>query len=1114
LYGSIVGDVKDSSGAVMPGATVVATNKSTGLIREAVTDEGGRYQLANLPAGVYSFKATQQGFKAFEQTELTVSLNSVTRLDVSLEIGAMGDNVTVSAEAPVLQTDTAEVHQSLEAKDLSNLPVPLGRNYQQVYRMLPGFAPPTNSHSIPTNPARSLEFSVNGTSDDQNNTRIDGVSTTHVQLPHVVSYIPTLESIQEVNVVTNSMDAEQGLAGGAAVNVSTKSGTNSIQGSAFEYFTNQNLKAWPMRFDDAALNTGDKPKMTYDEFGGTVGGPIKKNKIFYFVSYESIRDHKTVDNTVTVPLQTMLRGDLQASTTPIYDPLTGNADGTGRSQFQVFPGDPNYALCNTATNPSCLNIIPAARMDPIAQKIAAGYPANNLNRERDNYFVSAPFTFDRHQVDSKVDFNVNSKLNLATTFGVLHYATSVPTVFGDTGVGTPIGGSSNPGHGHGNTYRFTVMGTYIFSPTFLMDAHFGYARQGTSSEQPGLGTNIGLDALGIPGTNGTRNFESGWPTFEVEDFDTVGVDTNFMPYYRHDPQSQYVVNFNVVKQTHNIRFGGDVYHMGLNQTQAEFITGGFGAQGGFGFDRGTTEQCVEIDPSSGNCQQTSDGSRYNSIAGFLIGQASRAGRTLQVPDEYHVRSWLYSAYIRDRWSPSDKLTIDYGTRWEYFPVPTRPDRGIERYDITTGKVLLCGVGDNPTDCNIDMGKGRFGPRAGLAYRPSDKWVIRAGYGLTNDPYEALELIRAAYPILNQVKLESPDGLAPAATLSQGIPAIQVPPVGNGVLDIPSDYAFGGYPLKLDRGYIQSWNLTVQRELGWNFTGQLGYVATRSVRQLGLVDQNAGQVIGAGDEGKPLLATFGRTASTVFLQPLGDGHYDSLQAQLSRRFAAGLSLNVNYTWGKAINVITNSSATPNVQAVPYLSRNRALTDNDRTHNLGITSVWEIPVGPGRRWLSDGGIASHILGGWQINNMISMMSGLPFSVLADDTSLNLPGSTQTADQVKDQVTKLGGVGRSTPYYDPAAFAEVTEARFGNSGYNTLRGPGLFNWDFGLTREFAFTDRYRLQFRMEAFNFTNTPHLGLPDNNVGDGEDFMTITSTSSLGREGIDERQFRLGFRFTF
>src|SRR3954449_1202853 len=416
LYGSVVGDVKDSSGAAMPGATVLVTNNNTGLTREAVTDGVGHFNLADLPAGTYSLKATQQGFRTFEQTQVTVNINNVTRLDVTMEIGAMGDNVTVRAEAPALQTETAEVHSSLLGQDLTNLPVPLGGNYQQVYRMLPGFAPPANSHSIPTNPARSLEFSVNGTSDDQNNTRIDGVSTTHVQLPHVVSYIPTLESIQEVNVVTNSMDAEQGLAGGAAVNVSTKSGTNALHGSGFEYFTNQHLKAWPMRFDHAALNTGDKPKMSYDEFGGTAGGPIKKNKIFYFVSYESIRDHKTVDRTVSVPLPAMLRGDLQLSPSPIYDPLSGNADGTGRTQFQVFPGDPNCALCNTATNPNCLNIIPAARMDPIASKIASSIPANNIDRDRNNYFVSAPFTFDRHQIDSKVDYNVNSKMNLAGTF--------------------------------------------------------------------------------------------------------------------------------------------------------------------------------------------------------------------------------------------------------------------------------------------------------------------------------------------------------------------------------------------------------------------------------------------------------------------------------------------------------------------------------------------------------------------------------------------------------------------------------------------------------------------------------------------------------------------------
>jgi len=574
-----------------------------------------------------------------------------------------------------------------------------------------------------------------------------------------------------------------------------------------------------------------------------------------------------------------------------------------------------------------------------------------------------------------------------------------------------------------------------------------------------------------------------------------------------------VVNFNLLRKKHNIRFGTDIYHMALNQAQAEFITGGFGAQGGFGFDRGITERCEVVDPTTGNCEVTSSGSRYNSVAAFVIGQASSAGRTLQVPDEYHVRARLYSGYARDRWTVSDKLTIDYGSRWEYFPVPTRPDRGIERYDVETGKVWLCGVGSIPEDCGIETSKTRFGPRVGLAYRPSNKWVVRAGYGLTNDPYEGMELIRANYPILIQVKLESPDGLTPARSLSQGIPSIQVPAQGNGILDIPSDYAWTGYLKNLNRGYIQSWNFTVQRELPWSFTGQVGYVATRSIRQLGLVDINAGQVIGAGEQGRPLLTRFGRTASTVLLQPVGNGQYDSMQAQVQRRFVEGLSLNVSYTLGRAVSPNENSSWTPNVQALAYMSRNLALTSTDRRHNLGITNVWQIPLGEGRHWLSDKGGLSRVLGGWQINNMVSVMSGIPFTVSADGTSLNLPGSNQTADQVKS-AQKLGGIGRATPYYDPTAFADVTAARFGNTGYNILRGPGLFNWDFGLMREFSFSNRFRVQLRLESFNFTNTPHLATPDNSVGDGADFMTITSVQDLGREGIDERQFRLGLRIVF
>src|SRR5215217_151555 len=321
LYGSVIGDVKDATGAALPGTTLVITNRGTGLTRQAATDGAGHFNFTDLPAGVYSLKASLQSFRNFEQTEVTVNINNVTRVDVTLEVGAMGDTITVNAEPPKLQTDTAEVHQNLVAAELSNLPVPLGRNYQQMYRMLPGFAPPATSHSIPTNPSRSLEFTVNGTSNDQNNTRIDGVSTANIQLPHVSSYVPTLEAIDEVNVVTSSMSAEQGLAGGAAINVRTKSGSNAYHGSGFDYFTNQDLKAWPMRFGDAALNTGKKPEASYSQYGGTLGGRIVENKAFFFVSYEGTRDHRVVDHTVTVPTPAMLRGDFSGSESPIYDPL-------------------------------------------------------------------------------------------------------------------------------------------------------------------------------------------------------------------------------------------------------------------------------------------------------------------------------------------------------------------------------------------------------------------------------------------------------------------------------------------------------------------------------------------------------------------------------------------------------------------------------------------------------------------------------------------------------------------------------------------------------------------------------------------------------------------------
>ena len=325
---------------------------------------------------------------------------------------------------------------------------------------------------------------------------------------------------------------------------------------------------------------------------------------------------------------------------------------------------------------------------------------------------------------------------------------------------------------------------------------------------------------------------------------------------------------------------------------------------------------------------------------------------------------------------------------------------------------------------------------------------------------------------------------------------------------------------------------VQQELGKSFVVQAGYVATRSIRQLAFVDINASQIPFTNRDTQPLFQKWGRTAATTFLEPVGTGHYDSLQASVERRFSGGFLFKANYTWGHAINYVDNSSATAAIQSFAYMNLNRATTSFDRTHNLGINSIWDLPVGTGRRWLSDKGALSYIVGGWQINSVVSAMSGRAFNVTGDTCSAAWPGNSPTMVDIVGSPQKIGS---ADAWYDPTAFAQPYDPnnpgscaqRLGNSGFNNLRGPSLFNWDFGLFRDFPIKERMHLQFRMEAFNFTNTPHLDVPDSSLADAGafdpvtgrvtsqgDFMRITGVADLAREGIDERQIRFGLRLSF
>lgn len=1127
LYGAIVGNVTDKSDAAIAGATVKITNKATNQSRETITNADGSFNFPTVQTGIYEVHVSKTGFKTLSRGNVEVTLNSITRSDLSLEVGQVSETVSVTADAALLQTDRAEVRAELTSQTLQNLPIPPGRNYQQLFRSLPGITPPNNAHSIPTNPSRALQYNVNGTNSSSNNVRIDGASQYNLFLPHVTAYVPSLEAIEAVNIVTNNFDAEQGLAGGAAVNVQIKSGTNSIHGSAFEYHDNHLTKARPWNLTPINGVPQDKPKRVYNQFGGTLGGPIIKDKLFYFGSFEGTNDRQLGARFLTLPTAEMRNGDLSGGL-GIYDPATGNAIGQNRS---IFAG----------------GIIPAARIDPIAKLILKDLPLPNRPGFTNNFYATAPYAFDRKTVDAKVNYNVSSKLTTYGRFSFLTYKQLNPGALGPLdGVGTaPQGG--NTGVGSGETYGMTVAGVYTLSTNFIIDANVGYTKQGTSSEQGFLDQKIGLDVLKIPGTNGSRDFENGWPRFAISGFANLGVQDAFMPYTRNDPQWVYVTNFNWTKRNHNIRFGMDIARQTLNHVQAEWNGGGTAepGQGGFVFGSGPTQLCNTANAAGTACSNFQAGNMFNAFATFLLGYHTSAGRTYLVEPPIIYKSRAYSFYLRDAWQVNQKLTLSIGTRYEYYPMPRRADRGIERYDFATNTMQVCGVGNIPEDCGVKLSKKLFSPRLGIAWRVSDSFVVRTGYGLTYDPISLARTFRTNYPMLLAFNIVAPNSAAPAGLLRNGIPATPLVPINNGTVAVPGTVNVLTLGDSFRRPYIQSWNLVLEKNIGLGFVASAGYIATRTVGQSGQINLNAGRV-GGGTASQPLNQRFGRVASTSLQNGIANSHYDSLQTNLKRRFSGGLQLQASYTWSKAIGLANLGGDNDGALAINepnFIHLNRAVLGINIPHNLQFSGSWELPFGKGKRWLNENAVASALTGGWQLSWLYGAFSGTPFSVSASGTSLNAPGSTQRADQVKAEVQKLGGIGVQNPFYDPTAFRPVefdltNSTRFGTVGFNTLQSPGTSNLDLGLFREFRITERVKLQFRAEAFNATNTPHFAAPGGNASAptrqtdrtqpnyGEilrdangrlllnGFMEITNTRSFGREGIDERVFRFGLRLGF
>ena len=1071
LYGSLTGIVRDSAGAVVPGASVKVVNPSTKQEFSTVTNDAGSYTVSTLPPGTYDLTINAQGFRTLTQRNLDIAVNIVRRQDVALALGQVNESVTVNAGAVALQTDKADVHTELESKDVINMPLPHYRNYQSLINLVPGATPGQYQNSIQAAPARALSINVNGVNRNNNATRIDGALSVFLWLPHHSAYIPPAETIETVNVVTNNFDAEQGLAGGAAITVITKSGTNNFHGSAWAFNDTATLQAKNF------FNTGAKPKNIVNIDGVTLGGPIKKNKLFFFGAWEGVHERQGATQLLTVPTADQRNGDFSAYKAVIYDPLTGDGAGAGRTPF---------------TN----NVIPMNRQSPIARKIQDLIPLPNLAGVGSNFLANGSQRLDKNNFDTKINWNRTDKNTIWGKYSIMQATVGCDAAFGEGGGAALCPSGSSIGDGTLRTQVSTIGSTYIFSPTFLWDGVVGWTRQGQAITGFDYGDFVGKD-LGIPGVNGNSSNirDSGAPLIIINGYTNFLNDTDTRPFFSHDMSWTTQQNFSLTRTRHDLRFGFEGVRHILNHYNPDGGGNG-GPMGRFEFNQGITSI-----PGASLTQ-------FNSYAAYLLGLPQTVRRSAQF-EEMTAYNWQFAWYFRDRWQVTPKLTLSLGIRYELFPLQTRGGRGgIEGYDPSTNLVSVGGINGVPKGLGISTSHKLFAPRFGLAYRLNNSTVIRTGYGITYDPMPLARPLRGFFPLTFAATFDSANSFQPEGSLAQGIPNIVLPDLSSGRVPLPSTAAMRFISgNELHRGYVESWNFFIEKQLPGQIDASIGYVGTQTVRGFGDLEINAAAP-GAGTAGRPLNVLFGHSVDTWAWNGYLSANYHALQIAFNRRAGHGLLIKAAYTWSKAINWTDEDGWTGTIMYnwPGVFSRNRALAGYDIPQILQVGFVYELPAGKGKKFATSG-ISRWIFGDWQLNGVFGAYDGRPFSVTAAQGALNAPGNTQTADLVKPTVEKLGGIGVGHPFYDPTAYAAPTGVRFGTSGRNVLRGPGAINLDASLFRSFPVREQFKLEFRAEASNSTNTPHFNNPNSNFS-AANFLVVTSALP------DQRQLRLGLRLSW
>lgn len=1057
---NITGTISDGSGNVVPGVTIRVINEAKGTTENLKTDNAGIYTARNLDPGSYTIEAEITGFSKHVERGFVLQVSQTARLDVKLVVGAVSEVVEVTGESPVLQTETAAVAQVISAQAINQLPLN-GRNIAELAVLAPGV---TGLASAPGGTVNSgarpdelrpggTTILANGARDTQNKMLLDGVDNTEM-ISQTFVVRPGIEGIQEFNVITSNAGAEYNRGAGVIIVTSTKSGTNNIHGSAFEFFRNSALDS-KNYFD---LKTIPIPPYKLNDFGGSLGLPIIKDKTFLFMDYEGFLERIASTVVTTVPTAAEKTGSFQGIA-KIYDPTTTAPNGTSytRTEFQN-------------------DIIPQSKMDPIAAQIVALYPAPQTSALVNNYTSNPIKATADNRADIRLDHQVNSRQNFFGRYSIDDTHLTMPNTYNND-----IGGNENAFSGPNFTRAHNaVLGyTVAISPSLVGEYRFGLSKYSSFLTASPLTNPVWTK---IPGRDSTNPFQPTAPIISPSGYGGLG-DSRSEPQVRIEHTFENVGSVSWTHGKQDTRIGVDLLHHVISEPQ---VAPGQSSFGRFNFDNALTNNPF------------SPAGTGNAIATMLLGYPSNTTRYFFLPPNNHVVGSELNFFVQDNWRIRPRLTVNLGLHYEIDTAFHERNNQWVNFDPATAKILIAGQNGVGNSAGWNTDYGSFGPRIGFNFQMYPRTVLRGGYGWFFDPQAnegttIRQQLQWPYALVYSLTQGS---LFPGNRVQQGFITVASLPAGTFARPFGT---LKGIQINFKNSSTQQVNLGIQHQLTATSSFTISYVGAY-IRHLAMginIDQPAP---GPGNiqTRRPYNALYPNVTGITQTESIGNAAYNSLQASFLQRLSHGLLFGGNYVWAHALN---NSGGDGGADGtIPQDPTNRraewASASNDVKNRTNIYGTYELPFGPGKHFLNkDDLVDRYIVGGWQVNTIALLQAGYPFTVSITGSPTNTGGGGRAS--VVPGVNAYPAQKTLAQWFNPAAFAIPSGYNFGNAKRNSLIGPRNTNVDFTLAKQVRL-EKTELQFRTEVFNIFNHSQFAIPASTIG-SNGVGTITATSHPARQ---------------